>query len=321
MSRLLMTILAIFAQTALFAGVQNIHTYYEMCDASAAIPLDGKRFVVGDDEGNVLRVYERGGDRPVRTYDLSRFLIGRKKGKETDIEGAARVGDVIYWISSHGQNKDGKDAPNRHRLFGMRVLGGGAMLDPIGKTYNGLVADILGDKRFDKYGFAAASKLAPKAKGGLNIEGICARADGSLLIGFRNPVPNGKALVLPLLNPDKVVLGERAKLGDMIELDFGGLGVRDIAMIDGRILIVAGRFDTSKDFRLYEWDGQKTPVEIHGVKFGNMNPEAIFRFPGDPAGVYQFLSDDGGETINGRACKDCPKPQQRFRSGQFTLPQ
>jgi hypothetical protein len=33
--------------------------------------------------------------------------------------------------------------------------------------------------------------------GGLNIEGLAATPDGQLLIGFRNPLSEGKALLLP----------------------------------------------------------------------------------------------------------------------------
>jgi hypothetical protein len=47
----------------------------------------------------------------------------------------------------------------------------------------------------------AAEKLPPKAKGGLNIEGLAATPDQELLIGFRNPIPEDKALVLVLTNP------------------------------------------------------------------------------------------------------------------------
>src|SRR4051812_47683104 len=88
------------------AAIRDLQSYNEICDASAAVALDAKHFVGGDDGGNALPIYERGKPEPVGTYDLSRFLIDRKRGSEFDLEGAARVGDRIYWIASHGRNRD-----------------------------------------------------------------------------------------------------------------------------------------------------------------------------------------------------------------------
>src|SRR4051812_36160882 len=88
-----------------------------MSDASAAIDLGGKRIVVGDDETNSLRIFSTDGGAPLLTVELSAFLELDKKNPESDIEAAARIGDRIYWITSHGRSKDGKLMPNRQRLF------------------------------------------------------------------------------------------------------------------------------------------------------------------------------------------------------------
>src|SRR5689334_8514332 len=63
-----------------------------MCDASAAAAVDAERFVVADDEDNILRVYSRQGGAPLSELDLSVFLgvQGKKKSKETDLEAAAQ---------------------------------------------------------------------------------------------------------------------------------------------------------------------------------------------------------------------------------------
>ena len=44
-----------------------------------------------------------------------------------------------------------------------------------------------------------------------------------LLIGFRNPIPAGKALMVSLINPDKLITKGSADLGDPIVLYFGGM--------------------------------------------------------------------------------------------------
>ena len=41
------------------SGPSDVREYLGCCDASAAVPIDDDRFVVGDDETNVLRVYSR----------------------------------------------------------------------------------------------------------------------------------------------------------------------------------------------------------------------------------------------------------------------
>jgi hypothetical protein len=182
-----------------------------------------------------------------------------------------------------------------------------------------LLTDILADARFDKYHFAVAAMRSPKEKGALNIEGLSARADGSVLIGFRSPIENGKTLLLPLLNPQKVIEGERAKFGDMIELDLDGLGVRDITLDGDRFLIVAGEHHSGKRFELFSWDGTGGASKVKGTKFGKLNPEAIFRFPADAPGVFQILSDDSGEEINGKDCGDLSPSKRRFRAGEITV--
>jgi hypothetical protein len=303
------------------AELQNPQTYWEMCDASAAVALDKDHFIAADDEGNTLRVYKRGEPLPVKRADVSRFLVGKKKS-EADLEGAARVGDRIYWIGSHGRNKDAKPAPTRQRFFATQIATTDPRdIRPIGRPYDGLLPDLLADPRFKQFGLEPGSLLAPKSEGGLNIEGLCARPDGTLLIAFRNPVPHGKGLIVPLLNPAKLIEGgHRAQFGEMIQLDLGGFGVRDLTLVGDTYYIIAGARDTSHKFHLYEWDGKSaTPKMFPGKLFDKLNPEAIFRFPNDPPGVFQILSDDGSRKSGGKECKEYPQNQRHFRAGELHL--
>src|SRR5688572_4915266 len=124
------------------AALQNQSHYWEMCDASAAVALDAQHFVVADDEGNVLRVYKRGEPKPVNEFNVAKFLLGKGKKSETDLEGAAMVGNRIYWISSHGRNREGEEAPNRQRFFATAVTTqGGLRLIPVGAPYPSLLDD------------------------------------------------------------------------------------------------------------------------------------------------------------------------------------
>src|SRR5215212_2246202 len=87
---------ALAALLAASGGVQaqTPMVYRGMCDASAAVALGKDHFVVGDDELNVLRVYTRDQPEAVGQVDLSSFL-GTKPKKESDLEGAARLGNKI----------------------------------------------------------------------------------------------------------------------------------------------------------------------------------------------------------------------------------
>ena len=145
---------------------------------------------------------------------------------------------------------------------------------------------------------------------------------GALLIGFRNPIPGGKALLAPLTNPNAVLTGEAARFGDPVLLDLGGLGIRSLEMVDGKLLIVAGVYQvqklsgaTSTPSALYRWSGQfdSAPQRLRTFPAADgapqLNPEALLRDGND----LVLLSDDGNLELQGVACKDLPKPRQQFR--------
>jgi hypothetical protein len=286
-----------------------------MCDASAAVALDNDRIVVADDELNILRIYSRAGGRPTKEIDLSSFL-DTAPDKESDLEGAAQIGGLIFWISSHGRNSQGEAQKRRLRFFATEPTNdpGGPTLRPVGRAYSGLLNDLLSEPSFAKYRLREASELAPEADGGLNIEGLASSKDGSLLIGFRNPVRNGDALLAPLLNPGEVVQGQMARFGTMIELDLGGRGVRSIEYDGSRYLIVAGPTNDGTSFALYGWSGQRfeAPKLIPSTDIADLSPEALFFLPGSSS--FQLMSDDGARKVNGVRCKDLKQDEQSFRA-------
>jgi hypothetical protein len=117
-------------------------------------------------------------------------------------------------------------------------------------------------------------------------------------MGFRNPIPGGKALLIPMLNPDEVIERKPARFGDAILLDLGGLGIRDMAYLDGQYLIIAGHPDGLGHSHLYFWRGDSAkPVRIEVRHFKEYNPEAIIVYPEKGFEKIQVLSDDGTRTI------------------------
>ena len=312
---------------ALIAGIaayvfaaSNTVTFIGMCDASAAAALDAERFIVADDEDNVLRVFTRSGGEAIFEHDVSEFLgnQGKKKPKEADLEAAAQIGDLTFWITSHGRNSKGKDKPERQRLFATRtsVENGKIQIQPVGQPYSDLLEVLLADQRLAKFHLEQASTLAPKAPGGLNIEGLAGTPEGDLLIGFRNPVPEGKAIIVPLLNPRDVINGGSAKLGEPRELDLQGLGIRSIEYCAGRYLIIAGAPGAADHPpRLFEWDGKDRLTAVERVPLMGLNPEGIAFQEGAAKGVYFILSDDGTKQVEGTDCKSLKDPSKKHFRG------
>lgn len=308
-------------------------TYSLMCDASAAVAIDAERFVVANDEDNVLRVYHRDRPQPLAECDMSSHLSVEPAEPESDMEGACWLDGRIYWITSHGRNKKDKLRESRHRLFATEVRGKGdaATVVGVGKVYRGLLTAMLADRRYDKFNLEAASQLAPKKKGALNIEGLAATPGGQLLVAMRNPIPGGKALVARIENPKEIVDdGAAATLGEPFELtlsDARPLGIRSIEYDAGRkcYWIVGGHYDSGGRFGLFRWSAadRERPIEVASVDFGKLDftPESIFLYPGGDDGgsqggdgVIQILSDDGTRDVDGKECKKADESARSFRS-------
>jgi hypothetical protein len=306
--------------------MQWIH-FSGTCDASAAETLNETLVAVADDEDNSLRVYSlKFGGAPVVVRDLSSFLMVSPKSPEADLEGAARVEDRIYWISSHGRNAKGKDRPNRGQFFATRVtsIGGVMDLQPIGHAYHNLLADLLSEPKLAQFGLFHAAQLPPKSPGALNIEGLAATTNGHLLIGFRNPIPQGSALVVPLLNPSDLPELKPARFGEPILLDLQDLGVRSMTWFKDRFLILAGRFDEGGKSRLFEWKGgARKPRLLESVDGLGLNLEAMTTFSDGQDQDRLFLtSDDGTQLVDGMPCKRLKDPNRKhFRALSLLLPQ
>lgn len=297
-------------------------------DASAGVALNESLFVMADDENNILRIYDRSHPGlPVSTFDLSPYLQPDPDGPEADIEGAARVGNRIYWITSHGRNKDGKPRPSRYRFFATDfvVESGKVAFAPVGKPCSTLIHQFLVHPSAQSLGLQAATrfdeklpkkqqeKLAPK-ESGLNIEALAASSDGkTLYIGFRNPRPRdpktGKpmALIIPMANPDAILRGEPARFDAPILWDLNGLGLRsmDYSPAHKCFWLVAGRHDEDPDFALVRWSGNPAapPTIVRPLSLADgFGPEALFFFV---APDLCLLSDDGTRMIPVDSPADC----------------
>ena len=306
-------------------------------DASAAVAVSENMFVVADDENNILRIYETSKiGQPVATFDMTSFLDIEPEHPEADIEAAAKIGRRIYWITSHGRNKDGKIRPNRYRFFATEVFfeNRSVKLRPAGKPYKTLVYELLKTDAASQLGLDKATrfgekltkkereKLAPKEEG-LNIEGLCASPDGGkLYIGFRNPRPKGrrdgrtKAIVIPLLNPNRIIdTGESPVFGKPILWDLNGLGIRSMeySRFHRAFFIIAGGPDENVGFALYRWSGKpdSPPVLERELSMGKskFTPEAVIPF--EKSRRLLILGDDGSLVVKVAGEWECLEGEYR----------
>jgi len=310
-------------------------------DASAAVAIDENHFIVADDEGNRLCIYDsrNNGSAPVAEPNIGRFLHLDPCQPEADIEGATWFNNKIFWITSHGRNKDGQYWYSRYQFFATTVTGIGQQINvTVNGNYTHLIDDLIAYDAIYNLGLAAAigvvdghidprqiPELAPKQKG-LNIEGLSTTADGkAILIGFRNPQPEvegiKKALIIKLNNPEAVVLsGAKPDFDPPILLDLDGLGIRSIEYSPslGQYVVIAGSHKSEADEPLqilYSCEmttGSLTVIDYFSI----LTPEAMFQFP-DTNDLY-ILSDDGtlliptpqGPVQN----KLLPREQRTFRT-------
>lgn len=267
------------------------------CDGSAAVAIDNHCFLNATDEDNVLRLYDaKVPGAPVKSFDLEELFSLTSQG-EMDIEAATRVGDTLFFISSNKRSKKGKLRSGRHliALNATHDASGKVSLSKVGRPYLQL-ADAL-ESNYSQLGYS------------VNIEGLTTWKENQLLIGFRSPTVDDKAMLVPLANPLAVMQsGEKPKFGEAIELALAGQGVRAIEYWPERSLyvIVAGSTESHGEFRIYTWSGDPKDGAVAGPIL-EIDAESVVVFPGEKKRVL-LLSDDSGErTETGKCkCRDLP---------------
>ncbi|MFM7558698.1 MAG: hypothetical protein ACKO5O_01350, partial [Cylindrospermopsis raciborskii] len=322
-------------------------------DASTAIAIDDQYMLVGDDEDQRIRLY----DRTKSGAPITSFDFGSVTGltSEVDLEGSVKIGNRIYWIGSHGNNSSNQDAPNRERLFATTITGTGVNTTlTFAGYYQFLEDDLIAWENSNGHGLgvgflglgaSAASGVSVSVVNGFNIEGLTTSPDGnSLYVAFRTPLePTGdrtKALIVPvtnlgtILNTNGGTTGS-ATFGAPIQLDLGGRGIRSIERNStGQYVIIAGAVGAStnsapNDFRLYTWTGNPTDKPLLRATDltaldSNGSFEGIVTVPDNLTGDSKIqLLVDNGDTFwygNSTASKNLNQDNwQKFRTEVVTL--
>ncbi len=259
-----------------------------ICDGSAAVRIGSDKLLVAYDENNSLYLYSSIGGQPEAEFPYQELL--KINAKEVDIEAAAVVSDGVWWVGSHGRDGDGDVAPNRRLLFKtvlpqktdqqLRLLQPAIDLYPI-LTESPLSKSFLTEKVLRK---------KPK-KGGLNVEGLVAESDDSLLLGFRSPLTkDNHALIAQLEKKTDTFVVKK-----FWQLDLGNRGIRDIQRTGEDYILIAGDVDSGGVSALYRWrPDSKANVLTHLDR--TLNPEALVKFKD----YWLVLSDDGKMQRQGR---------------------
>lgn len=220
---------------------------------------DGRFLVVEDEKDQPLSLVTLGADGSVKTQALKAGLLQMFSSfwKLDDLEGltADRAG-FVYAITSHSRDADGDEKKAREKLVRFRVDGD--------RVVDSTVVDGLKQALTSRHAVLAAAAQVQdvKASGGLNIEALEVSADQQrLLIGFRSPLRDGRALIASVENPSAVFEhGAAPQIAPALEtLDLGGHGIRGLSYVPalGAYLVIAG--PTSREpaaFELWRWSGE-----------------------------------------------------------------
>ncbi len=240
-----------------------------LCEASAVLraPWAPARVLVADNEVNdQLFVFDLADGRLVHPRALA--ISGKKEGVH-DIEALAAFGDKLVVVGSHSRNKQGEARPKRARialypppgtgdtLQGPAILDGAAVLRETAKGRDACLAAL-----FVAPAPARAAEVCAALSGAtaaVNVEGAVALAAAPaatgvpagpgtplapaartaspprLWLGLRSPLAEGCAILLRLADPPRAFRFDAAAL-----VDLGGRGVRDLAVDDTQVYVLAG---------------------------------------------------------------------------------
>lgn len=260
---------------------------------------DGRFLVVEDEKRHPFSLIAIGADGSVDSTELTAglFQIFSDFWKLDDLEGLAldRAG-FVYAITSHSRDDDGDEKKSRERLVRFRIEGS--------RVAGPKVVDGLKRALTAKYPeLAAAAKIrGVKAGGGLNIEALEISPDQQrLLIGFRSPLRDGRAIIASVENPSGLFEADDVPrlAADLDELDLGGHGIRGLSYVPsiGEYLVISGPVSREPgQFALWRWNGQQggaaRRVTVPGLQ-GLERAEGVS--PAVIDGVVRIIivSDDG----------------------------
>ncbi len=278
----------------------DVWQFDDVYEPSAVQQLPDGRILVAEDEPDralsILRFRADGSlasDPALDAQVMSAFPT-----RPNDLEGVSMDADgYIYAITSHSKNRKGRRDGSREQLLRFRVVGDD-VVDL--QVYTGLIAELQGSAVIQQ----ALSRYTdqPVNLSDSNIEGLgFDQSYQRLLIGFREPVVEGKSMIVKLDNPDGIFdRGETPNLSEVVLLDLQGGGIRSLTYdpVLGSFLIaneISGH-DGNMYSQLWSWSGQSDaqPEPVALPKTINLvNLEAIDSVTVNAEPRLLLMSDDG----------------------------
>lgn len=269
-------------------------------EPSGILQLEDGRFLVVEDEMQYpFSLVTLGPDRSIGNTALRMESLpaGDAFSKLDDLEGIAldRAG-FIYAITSHSRDDDGDEKKSRAKLVRFRIEGDRVVAPRVVKGIKPALTaahPVLA---------AAAAIRDVKSDAGLNIEALEMSPDQQrLLIGFRGPLLDDRAIIASIDNPSAIFeSGEPPRIAaTLTTLDLGGDGIRGMSHIpalDGYLLVSGPVARQQVQFRLWFWSGQAgrpaRPVTVPGLP-GFEHAEGVSPAAIDGRQQIIFVSDDG----------------------------
>lgn len=192
------------------------------------------------------------------------------KALELDGEGVAFADNYFYVIGSHGRprhDKDATDTAKEAARIAARLNASSRLLRLKFDPATGAIANkpdpsralaplIAGEASF------ALFKDKALEDGGVTIEGIAVR-DDRLFAGFRGPVIDNEKAVILSAALGHFFDGKPAEVKLHLLALGTGRGVRDLAVFDNGILILAGPMqDVGGTYSVFWWDGVSTSAKF-----------------------------------------------------------
>lgn len=289
---------SVSSNSAPVASYKKFSGIYE--PSAAQQLLDGSLLVLEDESARALNIVNLNNDGSTLENDQQdKRLVKSFKREISDLEGVAidNTGSV-YGTTSFSLTKKGKRNPAREQLLRFKIedgqlMSGGAYMD-FGNLLR--TTNIFENLHRDNGGRAVSLD-------DMNIEALSFDADKrQLLFGFREPLIDGKSMVVRMNNPQQVFdTGEQPQLSEDISLlDLNGGGIRSLSYDThlGAYLIANEVKDASGKWQpqLWLWDGDSDQrpqlLDIAAIK-KMKNIEAITSVTIDGVAKIMLLSDDG----------------------------
>ena len=220
---------------------------------------DGRFLVVEDEQEHPFSLVTISANGRIGSTPLSQGLLDFNDTfwKLDDLEGIAidRAG-YVYAITSHSRASGGDDKKSRNKLVRFRIEGN-RVVEP--RVVKGLKPALMATHPV----LAAAAEIREvKTGGGLSIEALEIGPDPQrLLIGFRSPLLDNRAIVAYVENPAAMFDADEPPRisATLTTLDLGGHGIRGLSYVPtlNGYLVIAGPVSREPaQFQLWFWSGQ-----------------------------------------------------------------